>query len=40
MDDDEKLVEKVSREIVDQHGADAVEVLRERAEAADFWGMN
>ena len=37
-DDDEKLVEQVAREIVDQHGADAVEILRERAEAADLLG--
>ena len=38
MDDDEQLVEKVAREIVDQHGADPVEILRERAEAADLLG--
>ena len=31
---DEKLVEKVAREIVDQHGPEAIPILRERAEAA------
>jgi hypothetical protein len=36
MKDDEKLVEKVAREIVDQHGTDALEILRERADAADL----
>jgi hypothetical protein len=34
--DDEKLVDQVAREIVDQHGSDAVPILRERAEAADI----
>ena len=38
MEDDEKLVEKVAREIVDQHGTDAVEILRERAEPAELNG--
>ena len=38
MDDDEKLVEQVAREIVDEHGTDAVEILRERAEAAGLLG--
>ena len=38
MEDDEKLVEKVAREIVDQHGTDAMEILRERVEAADTCG--
>lgn len=33
-DEDEKLVEKVAREIVEQHGDDAVEIVNERAEAA------
>lgn len=37
-EDDEKLVEKVAREVVDQHGTDALEILRERAEAADICG--
>ena len=36
MEDDEKLVEKVAREVVDQHGPDAIPILRERAEAADM----
>jgi len=31
-------VEKIAREIVDEHGADAVEILRERAEAAGLLG--
>jgi hypothetical protein len=35
---DEKLVEKVAREIVDQHGPEAIPILRERAEAADMIG--
>ena len=35
MEDDEKLVDKVAREVVDQHGADAIPILRERAKAAD-----
>jgi hypothetical protein len=38
MDEDEKLVEKVAREIVDEDGTDAVEILRERAEAAGLLG--
>src|SRR5947209_4845599 len=38
MEDDEKLVEKVAREIVDQHGTDAVQILRERADAAELNG--
>ena len=33
-DEDEKLVEKVAREIVEQHGDDSVEIVNERAEAA------
>jgi transcription initiation factor IIE alpha subunit len=36
MKDDEKLVEKVAREVVDQHGPDAIPILRERAKAADM----
>ena len=36
MEDDEKLVEKVAREVVDQHGPDAIPILRERAKAADM----
>jgi hypothetical protein len=35
MADDEKLVEKAAREIVDRHGADALPILRERAELAE-----
>lgn len=35
---DEKLVEKAAREIVDQHGPEAIPILRERAEAADMIG--
>jgi hypothetical protein len=38
MEDDEKLVEKVAREIVDQHGTDAVQILRERADPAELNG--
>jgi hypothetical protein len=34
--DDEKLVEQVAREIVDQHRSNAVPILRERAEAAEI----
>jgi hypothetical protein len=34
--DDEKLVEQAAREIVDQHGSDAVPILRERADAAEI----
>ena len=34
--DDEKLVEQVARDIVDEHGSDAVPILRERAEAAEI----
>ena len=33
--DDENLVEQVARDIVDEHGSDAVPILRERAEAAE-----
>ena len=36
MDDDEKLVEKVAREVVDQHGPNAIPILRQRAKAADM----
>jgi transcription initiation factor IIE alpha subunit len=36
MEDDERLVEKVAREVVDQHGPDAIPILRERAKAADM----
>ena len=36
MEDDEKLVDKVAREVVDQHGSDAIPILRERAKAADM----
>ena len=36
MEADEKLVEKVAREVVDQHGPDAIPILRERAKAADM----
>jgi hypothetical protein len=32
------LAEKVAREIVEQHGGDAVEIVRERAEAAGLLG--
>ncbi|HEY4473529.1 MAG TPA: hypothetical protein VGN21_20320 [Stellaceae bacterium] len=38
MEDDEKLVETVAREIVEQHGVESLEILRERAEAADLLG--
>jgi len=38
MEDDEKLVEKVAREIVDQHGTDAVQILCERADPAELDG--
>ena len=34
MADNEKLVEKVAREIVEQHGDNSVEIVNERAEAA------
>ena len=34
--DDEKLVEQVARDIVDEHGSDAVPIIRERAEAAEI----
>jgi len=34
MEDDEKLVEKVAREIVDQHGTDAVEILLDSEDGA------
>lgn len=37
-ENEEKLVEKVAREVVDQHGTDAMEILRERAAAADLCG--
>ena len=36
MKDDEKLVEKVAREVMDQHGPDAIPILRDRAKAADM----
>ena len=36
MEDDERLVEKVAREVVDQHGPDAIPILREHANAADI----
>ena len=36
MEDDEKLVEKVAREVVDQHGPDAISILRKRVKAADM----
>jgi len=36
MEDDEKLVEKIAREVVDQHGPDALPMLRQRAKAADM----
>jgi hypothetical protein len=36
MEDGEKLVEKVAREVVDQHGPDALSILRERAKVADM----
>ena len=36
----ERLVEKVAREIVKQHGVEARQILRERAEVADLLGMN
>jgi len=35
MADNEKLIEKVAREIVKQHGVDARQILRERAKVAD-----
>ena len=40
MDDEseEKLVEKVARELMDQHGPGAIPILRERAEAAELTG--
>ena len=38
MGDDEKLVEKVARETLDQYGTKAVEILRERVEAAEMSG--
>jgi hypothetical protein len=34
-DDDGKVVEQAAREFVDQYGADAIRVLRERAEVAE-----
>jgi hypothetical protein len=36
--EDGDLVEKVAREFVEQHGPDAVPILREHAEAADMNG--
>jgi hypothetical protein len=36
--EDGDLVEKVAREFVEQHGLDAVPILRECAEAADMNG--
>lgn len=36
--DDESLVEKVAREIVDRHGPDAIPIFHERAEVADMTG--
>jgi hypothetical protein len=38
MADDEKTVETVAHESVDRYGADAVPVLRERAEYAEAMG--
>ena len=35
---DKLLVERAAREIIDQHGPDAVPILRERAEVADGLG--
>jgi hypothetical protein len=32
---DEPRIERVAREMVEQHGRDAVPILRERAEVAD-----
>jgi hypothetical protein len=34
-DDDEKTVEQAAREFVEQYGAEAIRVARERAEVAD-----
>jgi len=38
MADDEKIVEQVAREVLEQYGGAAVPILRERAEVADHLG--
>jgi hypothetical protein len=38
MDDNGGAVDQAAREAIDQHGDDAVSVLRERAEVADHLG--
>jgi hypothetical protein len=38
MAEDEKIVEQVAREVLEQYGGDAVPILRERAEVADHLG--
>jgi hypothetical protein len=38
MDDNGEAVDQAAREAIDQHGDDAVSVLRERAEVADHLG--